>query len=82
MYDFLLLPEVELSCLDKKQQYLWRSVRRIVDGESTIIVATELIESRTLTKQELRAWAKWLKTNKPKLKTRPIDVFRGKIHRN
>ena len=81
MYDFLLLSEGETSSLDEKQLYLWTKVQLILQGEDTRTVAQDIIEDKRLTNKELRLWVKWLRENKPKLKTRSIDVFRGKIHK-
>ena len=81
MYDFLLLSEGEISFLDDKKLYLWQKVQLILQGEDTRTVAVSIIEDKKLTNQELRLWIKWLRENKPKLKTRSIDIFRGKIHK-
>lgn len=83
MYDFLLLPEGNsgTSSLDDKQRYLWDKVQLILKGEDTRIIAIQIIEDKRLTNKELRLWIKWLRDNKPKLKTRSIDIFRGKIHK-
>ena len=77
MFEYLLFPEREVSSLNQKQKLLWEAVRRISRGEEALVVARDIIDANILTKGELRAWSSWLKKNPPKLKRRPIDVFRG-----
>ena len=78
MFDYLLAPEQDLVSLTEKQQFLWKSVRRLSNGEDPMDVARDIISAQLLSKSELRAWSSWLKKNPPKLKKRPIDAYRGK----